>query len=917
MASDIFAKFEQTANLYPDNLALEMLSDDGDIRYTYREALNLIKLLGQSLRNREVRKGEKVAFWARLSPNWAIAYFGALQSGSVNVPLDIEYEAKDLSPILSEIDCRFIFTMQEKVPALKKALQDIKNPPVIVLLDAEGDGDGLISVNSLFEEDLTGPPPPEISPEDIATIFFTSGTTGKPKGVIISHHNMISSVTGLLQYIEVSERDKVLAVIPSHHIFASLANLLVPLARGGSTTFLRTINSVELMRTMQTAGITVFPAVPQVYYLLHKKIFEEVESKPPTVRLIFRSLLRLSNLMRRTTGINPGPVLFSRVHKVFGGRLRLLVSAASYFDPKIIRDFYSLGFTVQQGYALTETFGGGAFTPYFDNVIGSVGRPFPGVKIKIVDPDETGVGEIAISGDTVMQGYLNDPVKTAEVLREGWFYTGDLGSIDEKGNLFIRGRRKEMIVLSSGKKIYPEEVEEHYLQIPHIRELCVLGVSGVDDYANSERLHAVIVPDFDYLKQHRIVNSREIIREEIEARSASLPKYKRILTYELQTEPLPRTASRKIMRFKVVPNLNNGASKDNKPMVTPYRSQEGDDLLQATETSRQALEVIRRETSVDCELHLDMNLELDLGFDSLQRIELLAQIEQVTGVRLGDDIASQAFTVRDLLKSIVDLQRKGGSVQGQGSSQAPARITWKEIIASADTDDMAGRYIISPSTFSRTFHYLGLRFINLIARIFFKLKVHGIENLPQDRPFLICPNHQGYLDGPLVSSVMPWRVLKYMFTLGFTPFFSGGFKEFVARVGRIVPIDADTNLGRAMKISAIGLKAKQNLLLFPEGGLTCDGELQKFKKGVGILASELNVPIVPVAINGSFEAWSKVGDGVRFTPISITFGKPLYPGEGASLQEDPEMEYSRIALQIRSAVSELLNGAKANINPTI
>ncbi len=137
MASDIFAKFEQTANLYPDNLALEMLSDDGDIRYTYREALNLIKLLGQSLRNRGVRKGERVAFWARLSPNWAIAYFGALQSGSVNVPLDIEYEAKDLSPILSEIDCRFIFTMQEKVPALKKALQEIKNPPVIVLLDAD------------------------------------------------------------------------------------------------------------------------------------------------------------------------------------------------------------------------------------------------------------------------------------------------------------------------------------------------------------------------------------------------------------------------------------------------------------------------------------------------------------------------------------------------------------------------------------------------------------------------------------------------------------------------------------------------------------------------------------------------------------------------------------------------------------
>ena len=176
---------------------------------------------------------------------------------------------------------------------------------------------------------------------------------------------------------------------------------------------------------------------------------------------------------------------------------------------------------------------------------------------------------------------------------------------------------------------------------------------------------------------------------------------------------------------------------------------------------------------------------------------------------------------------------------------------------------------------------------------------------------LICPNHEGYLDGPLVSSVLPYRVIRHMFTLGFTPFFSGGFKDWIARTARIVPVDADTNLGRAMRISAIGLKARQNLLIFPEGGLSCDGELQTFKKGVGILASELKVPIVPAAIEGSFEAWSKVGDGVKlFSPVRVTFGPPIdltaSEAEAARAAQDPDGEYKRIALRIRDAIQSLL-----------
>jgi long-chain acyl-CoA synthetase len=912
MPTDIFAEIERAAGLYPDNIALEMFSDEGDIRYTYRQTLDLARQLSQSLRHRGINQGDRVAFWARLSPKWVIAYLGALRCGAVVVPLDVEYGPKELAAILAEIECKFIFSVQEKLPLLRQAVGEMKSAPLTVMLDSSQDHNGCLSVESLFQPSPAYLPPAEVSPEDAATIFFTSGTTGKPKGVIIPHRSIVNSVHGLLQYLRVTAADKALAVIPSHHIFASLANILFPLAKGGGITYLRALNSTELMKTLAKARITTFPAVPQVFYLLHKKIFDEAQSQPLIVRTIFRALLGFCGWVRRRTGLNLGPRVFSKVHRVFGGHLRLLVSAASYFDPKIIRDFHSLGFTVQQGYALTETFGGGAFTPYDDNVIGSVGKPLPGVEIKIVGQDETGVGEIAISGPSLMQGYLNDPEATAEVLRDGWFYTGDLASRDEAGNLYIRGRRKEMIVLSSGKKVYPEEIERHYLQIPHIKEMCVLGLAGENDYARSERLHAIIVPDFDYLKQQRIVNSKQIIREGIEEFSAALPKYKRILTYEIRTEPLPRTASKKIQRYLVAEQMTNGQpGKSDSAAVSNYRQVEGDELLQATEAARQILEVIRQEARLDREVHLDMNLELDLGFDSLQRIELLAQLEQLLQIRLGDEVASQTFTVRDLLKAVAHILMEGEAVKAGQS--APAPITWREIIASARTDDMAERYIIEPTGLSRAAHFLVLRLIRLIAKIGFGLKVRGLEHLPQEHPFLICPNHQSYMDGPLVSAVLPYRVIRHMFTLGFTPFFSGGIKDVIARAARIVPIDPDTNLGRAMRISAIGLKAKQSLLIFPEGSLSCDGELQVFKKGAAILARELELPIVPVAIHGSFQAWSKVGGRIRLAPISITFGPPLTPdGQG-----EQDRDYAHITQQIRDSISRLLEKAKNTTHATI
>ena len=253
MPTNIIAEIEQAANIYPEHIALEMFSDQGDIRYTYRQTLDLAKRLGQALRNRGVNKGDRVAFWARLSPKWVIAYLGALRIGAVAVPLDVEYGVEELSSILAQIECKAVFSVEEKLPLLKQAAAQVESAPVMVALDSNRPEDGYLSVEGLFQQVEESSPAPEIGPEDGAMIFFTSGTTGKPKGVVIPHRSAFNSVNGVLQCVQTTHEDKVLAVVPSHHVFAALANILAPLANGSGVTYLRALNSAELLSAMAKA----------------------------------------------------------------------------------------------------------------------------------------------------------------------------------------------------------------------------------------------------------------------------------------------------------------------------------------------------------------------------------------------------------------------------------------------------------------------------------------------------------------------------------------------------------------------------------------------------------------------------------------------------------------------------------------
>ncbi len=878
----IWTELERVAAQAPDRIALR--TADGDSGYTYRQTIERAREIGRALAANGVRRGDRVALWAPVSPRWALVYLGILSCGAVVVPLDPAATQETQLPLVRDTNCRLMVVATDALAASTCAA----GAPFPIASLESADAGRIPPLTDRSTASAADGPPGAVSPEDLATIIFTSGTTGTPRGVVITHRSVDLVVRGMRERLALSPSDNVLAVVPSHHVFAPLGNLLVPLAAGATISYFGAVTGDQLAAAIRGAGVSVFPGVPQVFYRMHRRVFDEIERRPLPARAIARLLLGTSAALRRRFGVHAGRILFRRLHATFGGRLRVLVSGGSYFDPAVITDLESLGFTVLQGYGLTESFGAGTLTPSDRSVPGSVGLPLPGVRVDVAEPDDTGVGEVRIGGDCCMQEYLHDPDATARVLHDGWLYTGDLGRFDAAGHLHITGRRTDVVVLSSGKKIAPEALEPHYERSPAILEACVFGLPDPEGYARGERLHAVVVPDFAYLKSQGVANARDVIRSEMERLARELPAFQRVSSYDVRTAPLPRTATKKIVRWQVKQEriAAAGASRPRTPRPPAL------DAEDASGVRREVLELIRREARLDHPPDPSMNLEIDLGFDSLQRLELVAGLERTIGVRLGDEEASRCLTVREIL-DLVSLRARTG-LAGDGSREG-RRLTWHEILADPEVDRVE-EPVLNTGPLAGAAQYVGLKAIRGLAAVLFRLSVRGLDSLPRDGAYLVCPNHQSYLDGLLVASAMPHPVLRRMVSLGWPVVFGRrGVKGLVARMTNCVPIDPDANLRRAMIVSAAALKRGKVVLIFPEGGLTWDGNLQPFKKGPAILAAEFGVPIVPVAVDGSFRVWPKGGRGIRPSKVTLTFGSPIAAiGSAETLTEKLESELRRI-----------------------
>lgn len=898
MKLNFFEQFQDNVNLDPNKIAAVSITGEGRQTHTYQEIADEIKIISKFLRDQGVKPGDRVAIIMKNHTRWGIAALASQSAGAIIVPLDILLDTETLTYQISHAECSFCFVSGSLTELMREIQGRLKNP-LPLLICGESDLDGPEWEEILAAGDSGGIPLPlfERNPEEPCMIMYTSGTTGNPKGVVLNSLCLSLNSAGTIDREGVTSDDHFLCVLPLYHILAYVIFFYAPLYKGCRVTFLDTLDPQQILKTFKEEEISVFVCVPQFYNLLLQRIMRRIKALPWLKRTLFFRLLSFSGFCNKYLGFNPGKKLFPMVHEPFGKNFKIFGAGGARMEPEIPLTMTKLGFKFAQAYGMTET--GAIITATKPGVkeLGTVGRPLDHVEIRISKPDKQGVGEILTRGKNVMIEYYKNPKATRETIEpDGWMHTGDLGFKDEHGSVTVTGRKKEIIVLSSGVNISPEEIEFFYQsRCPYVKEICIMGLKSGDGGTAGERLHAVVVPDLDELKKDRVVNAYEIIRYQLETISQQLPSFKRIKSLEIRLTPLPRTTTRKVQRFIVEQEVRANLLKERTPeSETEAEELEPESKWEPADTLENNIKVLIEQLKPNAVIRPQSSLELDLGFESLERVELTANLQETFNIRISDLDTAKLFTVEDIIRLI------NKKVEGSEVLEIEKNLkSWNDILREPlDPQDqrMLDERLKKRFLFSLIFSFAGWSVANL-SRVLFRLKTFGRENIPNEFPYLICPNHVSFLDSVIIYSLMPHRILNNLVSLGYYDYFSKGILGYLGKRMRTIPVDPDKTLRQALRLAAEGVRRGFALCVFPEGERSIDGELKKFKKGPAILATHLRVPVVPVGIRGAHQVWSRGSSKIKLHPISVHFGKPIYP-----LREESTESFNH---RLRKAVQEL------------
>ena len=900
-AETIPVQFFEAAARFQDRVAFQIKRDGQFVRWSYGEVADQVHRLATFLCRLRVAAGDRVALLAENCPEWGVAYLGIVAAGATAVPFDAQLSGQEVETLLRHSESRVVIVSEAELAKVHPVIAHLPVRPEILLLDGKA-SPGVHTLAEILQSTEKGsfPTPP---PQAIASILYTSGTTGSPKGVMLTHSNFVSNCVAAQGLNICGPEDNLLAVLPLHHVYPFMVTFLFPLLCGARVTFLQSLKPPDLLECMQETGVTILPGVPQLLALLHRGIFQEINKRPRPIRLLFDLLLGLADAAQTYLKRNAGRLFFPQIHRRFGGRLRGLTSGGAKLDPAVGRDLCRLGFFVLEGYGLTETSPGVTFTPLEKPRFESVGVPLPGVHVRIMDPDSEGVGEIAIQGPNVMQGYFKDPEGTAQSFRDNWFLSGDLGYLDADGYLFVTGRLKEVIVLSTGKNIYPEEIEAHFLKSPYIKEICLVGIEQPGD-PRTEGLAALVVPNFDHMKAQRIANAEDTIRWEMENLSRELPAYKRPTRLHIVKDPFPRTRLGKIQRH-LVQEASLTRQTEQADVDVGLPPSETDQALWDSPVTRKILTALPLLSRKKRGIRLDDNLELDLGLDSLSRIELLVALEELFGINLPAESGSELFTVRDVVLKVQEYL--GERPETPRELREAHRPPWSKILEGEPPAPVLANIAAANKPWALVVSFLSHCLLRLLFRLFCRLRVHGIDHVPDRGPYLITPNHASYIDGFAIGATLPFRMVRHLYFLGFQQFFQNPVSAMFGTAFRVIHVDADTYLFQALRAAAHVLQQGEILCIFPEGARSIDGEIKPFKKGVAILAKELNRPLLPARLIGSFEIWPRGESFPRPHPLTIIFGPPVTVEELLSQEPiPPEADlYEVITARLRDRVAAL------------
>lgn len=692
--------------------------------------------------------------------------------------------------------------------------------------------------------------PVSLTQEDTAEILFTSGATAEPKGVIIQHRNILANVVPVerelqkyKKYAKPFQPIRFLNLLPLSHMFGQAMATFIPPLLPGVVVFMRGYNPHDIVRQIRTRRVSVLVCVPKILDVLREYVLravpESAEAPPAGTHWAKRWWI------------------YRRVHKLFGWKFWAFVAGAAPLPPELEEFWGRLGFVVIQGYGLTETAPIVTLNHPFHTRKGSVGKPIAGVEVKISED-----GEILVRGDNVTSGYLNPDAESAKAFEGGWFHTGDVGSVDEAGRLSIRGRKKEMIVTADGLNVFPEDVEAALNQVSEVRDSAVVGVTE----EGRERVHAVLL-----LREG--AQAEAVVREA----NSRLEEHQRVRGYSVWTDgELPRTEGTRKLKRRELQSWVTGAA-----VATKAASEEDvENLVEQYAPGRR----IAPETTLE-----------ELGLSSLERVELLMALERRFGVTLDEGAYAACRTVSDLKQLVKQPAVTGAAVPApQESFEFPSwnRSRWARAV----------RRVNLPL------------WILPLARIFTWVRAEGLEHLQGlDGPVIFAPNHQSHLDIPALMQALPakWRyriapaMSKEFFDAHFHPEghsmgerFTNGLNYYLGTlVFNAFPFpQREAGARQTLRYAGELVSEGWCIVIFPEGRITDDGSIGKFFPGVGMMASRLNVPVIPVRLSGLDKVLHRTYRMARPGRVRVHFGPALH------LQGD---DYSALAKEVEQAVRGL------------
>ncbi len=856
---------EATIKLNRNRPALRLLRKDGGepISYTFGQVGEMAWQGAGVLRQLGVKKDDRVIVMSENRPEWGISYFATMLAGATSVPLDKDLTLPEVLNLTKVSRAKALVLSRKVVERLAGEAEiavpigDDEDEPMAVWSPAHGafqgwlTGQGIEARVFAFDELLSEPEVsagavrPETKGDSVASLIFTSGTTGTPKGVMLTHKNLTSMVSKLSSLFELYKHDKLLSVLPLHHTLEFSAGFLMPLLHGASVDYMQEIDADTLADALQDEGVTGMVGVPALWQLLERKIYKNVGDAGVIVEKVFDSIVDANRSLRDKLpwDIGAGKLLFFPVHRKLGGRMRLLISGGSALPADTLKAFRGLGFNLYEGYGMTESSPVLTVTRPGDKPIpGSVGRALPGIDVRIDNPDASGVGEIIAKGPNVMTGYFENPEATAQTIQNGWLHTGDLGRIDADGNVYIVGRKKEMILGASGENVYPDELEELYRDSKYIKELSVVGlpVAGDDKH---ETVAALIVPDYEQSGTREEI--REQVREHVRKVSKSVPLYKRLKVVHLWDRDLPKNAARKTLRRDVIKELQ----RLEKAAKTGAETKQ---LASAPDSGNAWLFTLLADVSQKKGAAITSENRLEeLGFDSLMFTELAVALE-AAGVDLPDPSELQGLeTVADVEKLVARQGAKAKIEKPKRDRLAKAqREKENKEDAVGDDDIDVPKPLVT----------LGRRALRSGMRALYE-RVLETDVYGQPPPFggyIVAANHASHLDTGLVKYALGEQGDALVALAAKDYFFDDPFRRmYFENFTNLVPMERHGSLRESLRLAGDVIRDGYILLIFPEGTRSDTGVMSDFKPSLGYLAMTNKCGILPMYLSGTHEAMPK------------------------------------------------------------